>query len=452
MSYKKQKKELHEKNLQIKLKPWRGIPAKTYVPILFLATFFVLALFLFLYPGLHFYGAKVTFKTLPPGIAVYVDNQLIGATPVSAKLKAGERKIRLEKTSLDVQESTLKVNGRLFFSLFFPKKQLYTSHISMDSIPVLFSYLFERYYEASEWYSLSSDTRFPRPYVIKETVDALISVWPDLQERTHVIAQWLTATRDLIQDEESWQEITQSWRQILKNDKEFPLHSDLRTMLEYQTFSAYQQAGFTMGNEAKVLPTAALSRSTFFVEGLSFQAAPGGVVELGKEGENSQFLPNKVFISPFYYMNGYLTRADYTRITKNTLDDQGVFATNLTFSQTRPLIGTINNALKRQGMGDFVAELPSEAQWQYLAETQRIKAMFFEWTRDNYVVYRNLYHRGSGDFFQPYWMRDKVIRGQSIFSGDLPLWYRAGFPADQGSDYIAVRLIIVPVANNASEY
>lgn len=107
---------------EVKLHPILGVGPRTYLPVAY-ACLALLLLFLLLFlPGMRKFGSRLVFDGAPLDSAVYVDNAFRGHTGQKIFLQAGDYTIKIEHSGFVSEEKTLKVGGRLFGSLFFPKK------------------------------------------------------------------------------------------------------------------------------------------------------------------------------------------------------------------------------------------------------------------------------------------------------------------------------------------
>lgn len=415
------------------------MPPLVYVPTI---TFILLICVLFLllvYPGLHRYGSQVEIDSWPQGAAVYVDDTLIGSAPVRVFIPAGPHKIRLEKPHFESSSLDIDVKGRLFFSLFFPKKKTYDLQLQIKDLP---TFLTEAYYQASAWFALTPDRVHPRAPVLKDTVQSLRIIWDNINEQTDLLSQWALSLRDLVQDKESWQQVDIAWRMLSEEGIELPAR--LTPLRKASSFEEFLQESMNIPPELPEVQHSSLLPTRVRMAGLDFVAVPGGKIQLGMPRQSDEFLPTRVIVPPFYYMPMYLSAQDYTRLTNIETGQEGSQPiTRLTLAQAHLVVTAVNKYMEDFGMSSLAARLPNEAEWQYLAETQRIKPEFFEWTSDNYLRYRFIFYAGQAQFPQPFETREKVIRGESIFSGPMPIWYRFGFPQDYSSPYITFRLVLV---------
>lgn len=125
MLKKKKKKEINSlDDIEVKLKKIGNIRPGVYLTVLY-AFIFLLVLFLvFFLPGIRNPGAKVTFASLPESAAVYVDGEYVGTTPCTAYLRKGDHSVRIGKRGYKENlTKALSIDGRIFASLIFPKKQ-----------------------------------------------------------------------------------------------------------------------------------------------------------------------------------------------------------------------------------------------------------------------------------------------------------------------------------------
>lgn len=421
------------------LKPWLGIiPPIIYVPVLFTSALVWLICALFISPGMRHYGSLVRIDSQPQGAAVYVGEKLAGSTPFKAFIPAGEHIIRLEKPYFESIEIPAKIKGRLFFSLFFPKRQSFKQTLQLSD---LHGWLAQSYYEASSWYGIGVDKVHGRKPVITEMTSHLIEQWNDIEDKDLVL-QWISSLRDLIQDQDSWHEVNESWKAFEQAGVSLP--DSLIPLRKADSFENFI-------NIAKKIPRLPLGPIRPVIRPISIRAAdltfvvmPGGAVEMGQANEGPEFTPTTVHLDPFYYMIEYLSAKDFTRLSEEASTGSDLPVVNINMKKVRKVIDVVNARLEEQGITNLKASLPSEVQWQHLVQSKRIQPELFEWTNDNYLPYRFILHAQEAEFAQPFETREKVVRGESIFSGPMPAWYRFGFPEDLSSPYISMRLVLVP--------
>lgn len=421
-----------------RLKSWMGIQPIVYAPVIIISLVFAVIFFVFTYPGIRYYGTRLNIESWPEGAAVYINDKMLGSTPLELFVPAGHYTLRLEKPHFETTEFPVLVKGRLFFSLFFPKKQDLNLSIKIKDLP---GFLADSYYQASSWFSMPADRIHMRPPVLEEAARALRDSWDTTQVHVELVNQWVLSLKDLVQDEESWRQVDMAWRMLSEDDIILPAR--LSPLRKANSFKEFLEASQQVVADSLPQPQGVVSSGNMRLAGLNFTIAPGGRLNMGNPGEGNEFLPTTVQVSPFYYTSTYLSIEDYVRLSGQSVnqDTTGV-VTGLTMAEVHPVLDSINKTLQSQGRDELIARLPSEAEWQYLAETRRIQPEFFEWTGDNYLPYRFILYPGQASFPQPFETREKVVRGQSIFSGAMPNWYRFGFPQDYLSPYITFRVVL----------
>ncbi|MCL1815496.1 MAG: SUMF1/EgtB/PvdO family nonheme iron enzyme [Treponema sp.] len=129
-----------------------GIKPGYYLAVLYgAAALFVLFLIL-LYPGLSKPGSISVFSSEPAGAAVRVDNITLGSTPCKIFIPQGKRFIEFILPGFESDTRDLEIRGRIFGSLFFPKKIVITGRlVSSDPVGAFaLSALEYRYWSAAD--------------------------------------------------------------------------------------------------------------------------------------------------------------------------------------------------------------------------------------------------------------------------------------------------------------
>lgn len=147
MKKKKNTPEVQEVS-PVKLKPFLGMQPGLYLTLLY-AFMLLLALFLVLiFPGLKNNGSEVSFESSPSSSAVYLDDVYLGSTPFTVFIKKGEHSFTYEKPYFEPAEKKSKIDGRIFGSLIFPRRQ--TVEVSLVTKD-LQGYLNNRFRQVSNW-------------------------------------------------------------------------------------------------------------------------------------------------------------------------------------------------------------------------------------------------------------------------------------------------------------
>jgi gamma-glutamyl hercynylcysteine S-oxide synthase len=154
--------ELEIDDIHVRLKPILGVKPGHYLTGLYaVAILFLIFLILFL-PGIRKHGSVVRFESFPEVAAVYVDGAYAGATPVKTFVESGSREIVFEKLGFRTEASSIEVPGRLFGSLFFPKRIAVDIALDLSQPDMLLS---QSFYQLSSWALVSqfTATYLPEP-------------------------------------------------------------------------------------------------------------------------------------------------------------------------------------------------------------------------------------------------------------------------------------------------
>ncbi|MCK5199225.1 MAG: PEGA domain-containing protein, partial [Spirochaetales bacterium] len=157
----------------VKLKPVFGIKPGIYLTVIYGLILLLALFFILVYPGVKNNGTMVYAETFPAGAAVYVDDIYRGSTPASFFVASGERKIKIEKKYFETITTEDFIDGRVFGTLFFPKKLKISSKLSLINQK---EFLKDRFTQLSA-YALIEDyyDRYQMPPLISETVGEYLS-------------------------------------------------------------------------------------------------------------------------------------------------------------------------------------------------------------------------------------------------------------------------------------
>ncbi|WP_020613594.1 SUMF1/EgtB/PvdO family nonheme iron enzyme [Sediminispirochaeta bajacaliforniensis] len=133
-----------EKPVEVKLPKVFGIRPGVYLSVIYALVVIALLFVLLLLPGIKNPGEKVTIDSLPPGAAVLLDGRYIGATPLTDFIKKGSHSLILKKKGYQFDEQDLITGGRLFASLFAPKKSHYEIQYRVVDSDEVFADLFSQ--------------------------------------------------------------------------------------------------------------------------------------------------------------------------------------------------------------------------------------------------------------------------------------------------------------------
>jgi hypothetical protein len=111
-----------ENNDRVRLPPILGIRPGVYLSVLYSLILLGLLFFLCVYPGLSRPGSRVSFHSEPWGAAIRVDGVTLGASPEELFIGRGPHIVELALPGFETRRLELEIPGRIFFSLFFPRR------------------------------------------------------------------------------------------------------------------------------------------------------------------------------------------------------------------------------------------------------------------------------------------------------------------------------------------
>ncbi|MDA3939642.1 MAG: SUMF1/EgtB/PvdO family nonheme iron enzyme, partial [Spirochaetia bacterium] len=160
-------------NAIVKLKPVFGIKPEIYLTVLYSFILLLVLFFILVYPGLKENGTIVYVETYPVGAVVYVDNVYKGSTPTKFFVDSGEREIKIEKKYFETILTKNSIDGRVFGTIFFPKKYKMNEILTLNKQEEL---LKDRFTQISS-YALIEDyyDRYQMPPLISRTVNEYLS-------------------------------------------------------------------------------------------------------------------------------------------------------------------------------------------------------------------------------------------------------------------------------------
>lgn len=163
--------EASEEDLVVTLRPLFGFSPERYLPVLFAGIILILLFLLLFLPGIVNPGSRLTLVSRPSGASVYLDGTRIGATPVTRFVPQGEHELRVVKPYHAAVEEPLSIPGRLFGSLFLPRKVEHHVSLSLEDGPALVNDAARRF---SGW-ALAGDQQgqYQFPPLLSEAVTTL---------------------------------------------------------------------------------------------------------------------------------------------------------------------------------------------------------------------------------------------------------------------------------------
>ncbi|MDR3174299.1 MAG: SUMF1/EgtB/PvdO family nonheme iron enzyme [Treponema sp.] len=107
---------------RVRLPSILGIRPGVYLSVLYGLIILIALFFLCAYPGLSRPGSLVSFHSEPQGAAIRVDGVNRGAAPDEVFLERGSHVVELALPGFEPRRLELEIPGRIFFSLFFPRR------------------------------------------------------------------------------------------------------------------------------------------------------------------------------------------------------------------------------------------------------------------------------------------------------------------------------------------
>ncbi|MFP4535605.1 MAG: SUMF1/EgtB/PvdO family nonheme iron enzyme [Spirochaetaceae bacterium] len=303
----------------VRLKPVFGIKPESYVPILLGVGLLLLLFLLLIYPGVRNHGSEVTVRSTPAGSEVVVDGVRLGATPVTRFVPAGEHRLSIHYPGYEVREVELPVRGRLFGTLFVPRKQRITVTLTPLDPEELAA---ERAEDFARWaLAGAGSAAFQVPPIIAETGRAL-GAYPEHRDSVIAGRGLLRTARYHIASSTQLKDLTRGT--VLMNGLGGPSPLGVtRSVLEL-----VQPANDSPGSAAlqtildRTLPDSLASR---FREGGWYEESRSLPLD-GSAGEGENPAPPELTVAgmPFRRTDGVLmmerevTRGDFARFLEDT--------------------------------------------------------------------------------------------------------------------------------------
>lgn len=155
----------------VRLHPIAGVAPRVYLPATYAILAIVLLFLLGFLPGIRKNGSYLVFEGFPAKSAVYVDEAYRGSTEQLIYLPSGEHSISIGHEGFASEDRNIKVGGRLFGSLLFPRREKVVFSLEADKPG---EYLLSAYGEYASW-SLAGkpSALYQIPMVLSDAVAAL---------------------------------------------------------------------------------------------------------------------------------------------------------------------------------------------------------------------------------------------------------------------------------------
>jgi iron(II)-dependent oxidoreductase len=431
----KRKEESSIQNESVVLKPIFGVKPGVYMSVLYaLAILFLIFLFLFL-PGIRKYGSYVDFSSSPTGSALFVDGQYLGSSPCRVFVPAGSRRFEAKQPYFSPWSETIKVKGRIFSSLVFPRRiDLHATLEPQDFSGFLTASLedFADWAQADTLYST-----YQAPLALTKAADVFASL-PKDNERDSLMYQFLYTSIRYINNEYLLKDYlnalarTVSRGGVLSPDVLLEVVSKIaqgepsaRDLIFFMSSVFGQDTGKNLISSSLFLQaeagyTAALSNFTeaplfrsgtmIDISGLRFYLVKGGSFIMGKplnSGFNTalfgtRYHPHDRAVNEFFMLDREVTnaqfgafiaenpqwgpegKADLVRAGLVTEDYLSAFHTDkpelpvtyVSYHAAKAYCAWLQNRLP-EIMRSFAVRLPLEAEWEWAARSNTDSSLFF---------------------------------------------------------------------------
>lgn len=132
----------------VRLKARLGMEPGLYLTIIYAIALLLILFLVLILPGIRRNGTVYHFSSTPSEAAVYVDDVFIGSTPFSSFIAKGTHTLRIEKPFFESMETELPVEGRIFGTLLFPRREDYSADLNITDST---AYLRWRFRHIASW-------------------------------------------------------------------------------------------------------------------------------------------------------------------------------------------------------------------------------------------------------------------------------------------------------------
>ncbi len=420
MRKKKKKKEIKSlEDIEVKLKKIGNIRPGVYLTFLYAFIVVVILFLVLLLPGLNNPGSKVTFLSLPKSAAVYVDDTYVGTTPCTEYLSKGRHSIRIGKLGFTYFEQTVSVDGRLFGSLIFPKKQSVSALLELTSPD---KFLAKVHMDFAGWSAINAfHYRYQPELVISEAVAGIkrgnLNVPDDLLDSFFLSCLPYATDEVLLKDLIRGVVLSKTEGRALSPSTLLDTVSTILSACDaYPNFTSWLSAALSPEtralitksnwyNSARVeykaeLQALSSARNTFDVEdsqtisieGINFTFIEGGKYLIGRKGEDS--FPLVFSTGPFYIADTEISYSQFATFLQerpafhpnnvtellqdglitedyckdwDTHKDSDLPVTFVSYYVANEFCKWLNTKLPPFAREDFVVRLPDEYQWETAA-------------------------------------------------------------------------------------
>jgi iron(II)-dependent oxidoreductase len=170
----KEEKKITQSDIEkavVRLHPMAGVSPRIYLPAAYILLAALLLFLVLVLPGMRKNGSYVVFDGAPIQSAVLVGDSYKGSSEKKIFLPKGNHEVRIEHEGFTPETRKLKVGGKLFGSLFFPRTIMFEYTLKADKPG---QFLDSAYREYATW-SLSGkpSALYQIPSVLSDAAAAL---------------------------------------------------------------------------------------------------------------------------------------------------------------------------------------------------------------------------------------------------------------------------------------
>jgi len=431
--------------VNVKLKPFMGMQPGLYLTILYALILLLIIFLLLSLPGIRHWGSQLVVDSQPEGAAVYVDGRYVGATPETVFVDGGRHDLSVRKPFYRAVDNKLEVGGRLFGSLFAPRRERYSYQLEIDNLSGLLGYAF---HDFSQWAMIDRVLpNYQLPPILHDTVAGALAstsfsdrkaLWSLLRaamgdvHNEYLLDDFMKAVSSLagVSSVSSPEKLLATLQSELDLGKKYP---DLAFWLAY-SLPADQRRSFESSQTFLEAEKSYLARVQSFkessnpgagaavaVDGMRFNLVPGGSylmgAPVGKAPSSvdlgSAELPHIVTVPGYYMLDTEVTHAEYAQFLTDNPKWAPTAAAELTkaglatsdylkgwdtyrgpnypqdyvsFYAAQAFCEWLQKRLPA-GLAGYTVRLPNEAEWEHAA-------------RMNVATDRSVFHQ-TDDSLQP---------------------------------------------------
>ena len=154
-------KPSEQQEINVILRPVLGIQPGVYLVVIYSIIILFVLFMLLLYPGIRSDGSLVSFRSTPERAAVYIDSKYYGTTPFRSHVPKGRVSISIQKPFYKAYLADTDIRGRIFGSLFLPRKQQIAVTLKTEDLQ-----------ELLDWFLVDFSENPQMPEILREASQA----------------------------------------------------------------------------------------------------------------------------------------------------------------------------------------------------------------------------------------------------------------------------------------